>query len=216
MKSMASMKLYVAWFGLAVVVLTGGCAMMEPKAERYVAPPLRSTWTVAQRNTGSLGSGDVQVQITRGEQTWQGKPVVTFASSQATILANPDTGKWIAFLGPDGKPVVSFDPPTGFDFPLAVGKTSTNHIQMTMHAANRTIPYDVTCKVESYGDVTVPVGTFKAFKVGCSSALPTDEIYWFSPEMGLLVKSSVTRAANYPFGGAGTREGELVSVTIRK
>lgn len=64
---------------------------------------------------------------------------------------------------------------------------------MTVHTANRTVPYDVTCKVESYGDITVPVGTFKAFKVGCSSTLPTEEIYWFSPEMGLLVKSSVTR-----------------------
>lgn len=216
MTSMVTMKLYAAWLGLAVAVLLGGCAMMEPKAGRYLAPPLGSTWTTAQHNTGSFGSGDVQVQITRGEQTWQGKQVVTFASSQVTILANPDTGKWIAFLGPDGKPVVTFDPPTGFDFPLFVGKTSTNNIRLTVHAANRTIPYDATCKVESYGDVTVQAGTFKVFKVACTTTLPTEETYWFSPEMGLNVKSSVKRPPNYPLGGAGTREGDLVSVTIRK
>lgn len=215
MKSIASMKLHVVGLGLAAAVLTGGCATMEPKAERYVAPPRGSTWTTAQRNTGSFGSGDVQVQTTRGEQTWQGKQVVTFATSQGTILANPDTGKWIAFLGPDGKPVVSFDPPTGFNFPLSVGKTWTNRIQMTMHAANRTIPFDATCKVESYGDVTVQAGTFKAFKIGCSTTLPTEETYWFSPEMGIFVKSSQKRAANNP-SGAGTRETELVSVAIRK
>lgn len=110
MNSIASMKLYAVWLGLAVAMLLGGCTVMEPKAERYVVPPIGSTWTVAQHNTGSFGSGDVQVQITRGEQTWQGKQVVTFASSQATILANPDTSKWIAFLGPDGKPAVTFDP----------------------------------------------------------------------------------------------------------
>jgi hypothetical protein len=194
MKSIASMKPYLAWVGLAAVVLTGGCAMMEPKAERYVAPPLGSTWTTAQRNTGSFGSSDVQVQTTRGEQTWQGKQVVTFASSQATILANPDDGKWIAFLGPDGKPVVSFDPPTGFNWPLSVGKTWTNNIRLTMHAANRTIPYAAPCTVESYGDVTVPAGTFKAFKIACTTTLPTEETYWYSPEMGLIVKSSLKRA----------------------
>jgi hypothetical protein len=215
MKSIASMKLHVVGLGLAAAVLTGGCATVEPTAERYVAPPLGSTWTTAQRNTGSFGPGDVQVQTTRGEQTWQGRQVVTFASSQATILANPDTGAWIAFLGPDGKPVLSFDPPAGFNFPLSVGKTWSRSIKMTMHAANRTIPYDATCKVESYGDVTVPAGTFKAFKIGCSTTVPTDETYWFSPEMGIFVKSSQKRAANHP-SGPGTRETELVSVTIRK
>jgi hypothetical protein len=188
---------------------------MEPKAERYMAPPLGSTWTTAQRDTGSFGSGDVQVHSTRGEQTWEGKQVVTFASSQATILANPDTGKWIAILGPDGKPVLSFDPPRGFNFPLSVGKTWTNSIRMTIHATNRTIPFDSTCKVESYGDVTVQAGTFKVFKIGCSTTAPTEETYWFSPEMGLFVKSSQKRAANHP-SGAGTRETELVSVAIRK
>ena len=215
MKSAANMKLHVAWLGLAAAVLTGGCATMEPKAERYVAPPIGSTWTTAQRNAGSYGSGDVQVQTTGGEQTWEGRQVVTFASSQGATLANPDTGKWIAFLGPDGKPVVSFDPPTGLDFPLSVGKTWTNSIRMTMHAANRTIPYDATCKVESYGDVTVRAGTFKAFKIACSTTLPTEETYWFGPETGVTVKSSHKRAANNP-NGAGTRETELVSVTIRK
>jgi hypothetical protein len=189
---------------------------MEPNAERYVAPPLGSTWTVAQRNTGSLGSGDVQLKITRGEQTWQGNQVVTFASSQGTTLTNPDNGRWIAFLGRDGKPVMSFDPPTGFNWPLSVGKTWTNNIRMTMHAANRTIPYAATCTIESYGDVTVQAGTFKAFKVACTTTLPTDETYWFSPEMGLMVKSSVKLGADYPVVGAGTREGELVSVTFRK
>jgi hypothetical protein len=215
MKSIASMKLYVAWFGLAAAVLTGGCATVEPKAERYVAPPLGSTWTTAQRNTGSFGSGDVQVQTTRGEQTWQGRQVVTFVNSQATILANPDTGAWIAVLGPDGKAVVSFDPPIGFNFPLSVDKTWTNSIKMTMHAANRTIPFDGTCKVESYGDVKVRAGTFKVFKLSCTYTTGLEETFWFSPEMGIFVKSSQKRAANNP-SGAGTRETELVSVTIRK
>jgi hypothetical protein len=216
MKSIASMTLHVVGLGLAAAVLTGGCATMEPKAERYVAPPLGSTWTTAQRNAGSFGAGDAQVQVTRGERAWQGKQVVTLASSQGTTLADPDTGKWIAILGPDGKPVLSFDPPTGFNFPLSVGKTWSSSHKMTMHAANRTIPYDATCKVESYGDVTVPAGTFKAFKIGCSSTLHGEETFWFSPEMGIFVRSNLKRATNSPFGGAGTRETELVSVTIRK
>ena len=38
-----NLKLKMASAGLAVALVSGGCAMMAPKAERYVAPPLGST-----------------------------------------------------------------------------------------------------------------------------------------------------------------------------
>jgi hypothetical protein len=200
---------------LAAAVLAGGCALMEPKAERYQPPPVGSTWTIAQRNTGSYGQ-DAQFTVTRGEATWQGQRVIALASSRGfTTMVHPETGRWIAIVGRDGTPLFSWDPPLGWEWPLEVGKTWTTSYRMTMHAAKRTVPYDFSCKVEDYGDVTVRAGTFKAFRIACKSTIGTDEMYWSSPELGVFLKSSIKRDASSP-NGVGTQETELVSQTIRQ
>ena len=86
---------------------------------------------------------------------------------------------------------------------------------MTIHATNQTIPYQITQKVEAYEDITVPAGTFKAFKVSTSSTLGEENVNWFSPELGIFVKSINTRTAKSA-AGPGTRETEIVSQTIKK
>jgi len=198
---------------LTAALLSGGCAMMEPKAERYVAPPLGSSWVTAQRSMGSFGTGTAQVQSTRGERVWQGKQVITFASQQGTIVSMPEGG-FVAILGPGDKPLISWDPPISYEWPLTAGKTWTKTYRMTL-ADNRSIAYDNRCKVDAYEDVTVPAGAFKAFKVTCSTTIGDESTTWFSPELGIFVKQSQRRAANSPLG-AGTRESELLSQTIRK
>jgi hypothetical protein len=60
-----------------VGLLLGGCAMMQPKVEGYVAPPVGSSWTQSNRNTGSYGPSGTS-QIARAERTWEGKPVIAF------------------------------------------------------------------------------------------------------------------------------------------
>lgn len=65
---------------------------------------------MAQRNTGSYGK-DVQFRVTRGDGVWQGAPVVTMANSLGmTTMAAPN-GHWIAIVGRDGKPVMSWSAP---------------------------------------------------------------------------------------------------------
>jgi hypothetical protein len=61
----------------------------------------------------------------------------------------------------------------------------------------------------------VPAGTFKAFKVTSSDTLGNENVVWFSPELGLFLKQTLRRTEKHP-AGAGTRETELVSQTIRK
>ena len=205
----------VATGSLAVLVMTGGCAVMEPRAERYEPPPVGSSWTVSQRSTGSYGK-DAQFQVTRGQGAWEGKPAVTLSSSLGTTtMATPEAGRWMAVVGRDGKPILSWDPPVGWDYPLAVGKTWTTSYRITNHVAKRTLPYDLSCKVESYGDVTVPAGTFKAFKIACTTTIGTEETFWNSPELGIFVKSSLRRSDKSPFG-PGTQDTELLSYDIRK
>lgn len=210
-----SLKLQVASAGLALAMVSAGCAMMAPKAERFVAAPLGSTWVRAQRDSGSYGSKDVQVQFRRGERMWQGKQVITYETPQFTILAEPEpTGNWIGFFSGD-KPMTTFDPPAGWNWPLEVGKTWTKDYRMTNHATKQTIPYQQTQKVEAFEDVTVPAGTFKAFKIISSSTLGQEDVNWFSPELGIFVKSINTRTAKHA-AGPGRQETEIVSQTIKK
>jgi hypothetical protein len=213
-KSLIKFRLHLATAGLAAALVAGGCSMLEPKAERYVAPPVGSTWTLAQRNTGSYGSGTAQVPFKRVERMWQGKLTEANESPQQVILT-ASGGGWAVILSPDGKPIISYDPPLDYDWPLVVGKTWTKSYRMTVIAKNQVIPFDATYKVEAYEDVTVPAGTFKAFKISSSTNTGSEDTYWFTPELGLFVKQSLRRTDKSGYG-PGTREVELVSQSIKK
>lgn len=215
MRSIDYFKRHAPMLGLFAAVLSAGCAVVEPKAERWVPPAVGSTWDIAQRNTGSYGK-NVQFRVTRGDGTWQGMPVLTLSNSLGmTTMVSPESGRWHAIVGRDGKALMSWDPPLGWDYPLTVGKTWTTSHKMTVHATGKTLSYDLACKVDNHGDVTVAAGTFKAFKVVCSTTAGNEETYWTSPELGVFVKTSLKRTDKSPFG-PGTQEAELVAQTIKR
>lgn len=196
---------------VAAVVVAGGCAMFEPKAERYVPPPLGSTWVYERRDTGSFGSGTSTMTNKRGEQMWQGQKVLSFETSDLTTLALQN-GDWVGQTR-GGKPAFSWDPPLAWPWPIEVGKSWQRSFRVTIHATNQTVQVNDTQTVEAYEDVTVPAGTFKAFRIRTTS--PTnDDINWFSPELGVWVKQSLRRTEKNALK-PGTRETVLVSQTIR-
>ena len=214
MKTTCSVKLYLAIVVLALALVSGSCAT-APKAERYVAPPLGSTLSFRTTSTGSFGSGTRESTSKVTERMWEGKRMIAFVSPTGTLLETDDgTGAFVAMLGPDDKPIISWDPPATYNWPLEVGKTWTKSYRMTIHPKNQTISYDNTVKVEAYEDVTVPAGTFKVFKVSSSSTLG-ESVQWFSPELGVFVKNIQKRPANSPLG-PGTSDQELVSQTVMK
>ena len=207
------LNVQIASAGLVVALLSGGCASMAPKGDRYVAPPIGTTWVTARRDTGSFGSGSAQSAFKRGERMWQGKQVITFEGPELTTVAYPN-GDWVSQVRGD-TPVLTWDPPLSWDWPLKVGKTWTRKHSVTIHSTKQVLPYEATSKVEAYEDVTVPAGKFKAFKVSYSDTLGSENVNWFSPDLGLYVKTSLKRTAKHP-AGAGTRETQLVSQTIKK
>ncbi len=214
MKDILQLPRLASLAGLAFALAASGCAGLGPSAQRWTPPPAGATWDVDQRNTGSYGR-DARVQVTRGEGTWQGVPVVTLASSQGTTTQVAPNGHWIAVTGRDGKALTSWDPPLGFEYPMTVGKSWVTPYRMTVAASGRTIAYELACKVESHEKVTVRAGTFDAFKVACSTTIGNEETYWTNPDMGVFVKTSLRRLANSPFG-PGTQETELVSAPAIK
>jgi len=205
------------WLFAAYVVLvaltSGGCANVESLGERYQAPPLGSTWISARSDTGSYGASSAEVPGKRGEFIWQGKPHITFETSESTIVAQPD-GPWVGFFR-DGKPMLTYDPPASYDFPLKVGKTFTKTYRLTNHATQQVSSSVVTTQIEALEDVVVKAGTFKTFRVKTSDTLGNENTVWFSPELGIFVKQ-MNRRTDKHAQGVGTRDVELISQTIKK
>lgn len=203
--------LFPALTCMSAALALGGCATM-PKGE-YVGIPVGSVLTYAVRNTGSYGSGTERETLEKVERNWEGRSVDALASAQGAVLMDSN-GAWLAVLAPDGQPVVSWDPPFGYPFPLEVGKTSTRDYRMMLHTQGRTIPFRVTWTVEAYEDVTVPAGTFKTFKIRQSDNLGNENVSWWNPEHGNVKTGN--RRTDKSASGPGLRESELVSHTMPK
>ncbi len=196
---------------LLVALVAAGCAGGQNRPN--TATP-GSTWMIATRNTGSYGNQNIETRTrVGGEKMWQGRPVFVYerpGNPQGDIVTERDTGRWIAFAKGD-TPIVSFDPPFGFNFPLTVGETWTRKHRFTNHATKQSSDFVGNWKVESYDDVTVRAGTFKAYKVVYfDTAGTTENTSWWSPAVGVNVKSTSRRSAKHP-AGPGTNDVELVS-----
>jgi hypothetical protein len=196
----------------AAIALTGGCATAPPVADKMSGQPPGTVTTYHRKSSGSLGTFDGPVVWTTSETIWQGKPVVASSSPQAgTTLLDPTTLALVATLNPAGQPSASFSPSIDYAWPLEVGKTWTSKHTVTMYPSGRTVPMTMSWKVDSWGDVTVPAGTFKAYKLTWSSDQGEVETRWVSPSTGIAtVKRHVERPASHP-QGAGILDAEMLS-----
>lgn len=195
---------------LVVALIAAGCADMQNRPN--TATP-GSTWLNAIRNTGSYGNQNIEFRTrVGGEKMWQGRSAFVYerpANPQGDLVTERDTGRWIAFAKGD-TPIVSFDPPLGWNWPLTVGGTWTSKHRFTNHATKQSSEFVGTWKVESYEEVTVRAGTFKDYKVVYSDTTGTENTSWSSPEVGINVKSTSRRSAKHP-ARPGTNDIELVS-----
>jgi hypothetical protein len=100
----------------------------------------------------------------------------------------------------------------GWDYPLWVGKSWTQVYNFKF--PKQTVTSETRWKVEAMEEIKVPAGTFKVFRVTYSDQ-GSENIYWWSPEFGIWVKSKTQRNAKSTFG-PGVREAELYSYDIKK
>ena len=196
----------------AAQLLMSGCATAPPTADGMAPSPMGTVSTFHRKSSGSLGNYDGQVVWTQQPATWQGQAVVSVAAPQAGAnLHDTSTMGLVAVLTPAGTPQMAFTPPIDYQWPLAVGKAwSSNHV-MTLYPSGTKVPLRIDYQVESYGDVTVPAGTFKAFKLRWTSSMGESEVRWVSPADGIpTLKRHVERPASHP-QGAGVLDAELLS-----
>jgi hypothetical protein len=216
MKKSPNMRSLALAACVVAALLAAGCASGPPKAERYVAPKPGSSWTVQVSSSGSFGNADkVQQQVSIRDVVVEGRPYHRFDSPTGAVLQDDNVGVF-QVLGPGDRQLMRYDPPLGFDFPLVVGKTWTQDIMLTVGGTTRT-PMKAEWKVESYEDVTVPAGTFKAWRVVFTDNFGYKQTTWSVPEqLGVYARRINERPATHPQGGAGRQVIELVSVPTVK
>ena len=184
------------------------------RMEKYTPIAIGSEYVLVQENSGSFGAGtrDVGVRVVGTE--WKGRTVQGFQGPEGTILVEPD-GAWFAIVGKDGRETVTWDPPVGYSYPLEPGKSWVRSTTMTLHAQGRTVPVESRLSVEAFEDVTVPAGTYKAYRVRSVNNVGEESVNWFQPELGIFVKSRVERSAQHA-AGAGVREMQLKTLNLQR
>jgi hypothetical protein len=190
----------------------GGCATAPPTAQRMDMPPMGTVTTYHRVSSGSLGAFDGQVVWTHAPATWEGKPVIAFGAPQAGVaLHDPVSFAHVASLTPSGKPYVSYDPPIDYAWPLTVGKAWRSANTVTVHATGQKTAVTTDFKVTAFEKVTVPAGTFNAYRIEWVTSQGESETRWVAPAEGIAtVKRHVERVASHP-QGPGVLDAELLS-----
>jgi hypothetical protein len=171
-------------------------------------PHLGARWVM--KTTDQSGSTRTTTWTVMDEGAFEGKPVYRVTNGADVFLLEKPTRNLIARLKGD-TPVFLMKPHEGqFTWPLWVGKRWTSSFDAKDLAQRRQFP-DVTSEwsVETYEEIIVPAGTFKAFRLKSAPSRNQSVAYtlWYAPELGLLVKQIVERGAtNYLGGGKATNE----------
>ena len=194
------------------VLLTSACALIDPQVERYAPPPVGTTYERDIQQTGSFGKTYRETSKYVGMRQVMGRPMHVHERSTGQNSMVDTAGGWFGQFKGDA-PIFTFDPPHGAGFPMKVGKTVSREMRMTVHAQNRVVPFRASWKVEAYEDVTVPAGTFKAFRLSYEDTNGTQGTWWNNPENGIFVKWSARRSSKHP-QGPGTQEAELLKVNL--
>jgi hypothetical protein len=198
-----------AGLGLAYLLLSG-CASAPPQAERYVPPPVGATVEYRMVNTGSFGAGAGTVTMKVSEVTWEGRTLRKYETPGGSTLQSPSAGT-VAVFDPSGRPLMRYNPPLDFNFPLVVGKTWTMDHELTVGASTK-LPMKTSWKVEAYEAITVPAGTFQAWRLVMTDNFGFRQTNWSVPEkMGMFAKRISERPPGHP-QGAGTQVLEMTKV----
>jgi hypothetical protein len=74
-----------------------------------------------------------------------------------------------------------------FKWPLRVGKKwDSNYTSRNYSEGFRPSPSKITVNIQTYEEVSVPAGTFKAFRIQADK-----EIVWYAPSIGWVVKEKI-------------------------
>lgn len=194
---------------LSLALVLAGCAAPPPPAERYQPPRSGSSWSYLLQSTGSYGQARAEVPVRVEEVGFEGRRLLSFEAGGQRQLQDRN-GALVAVTDLQGRVQQRYEPPLGFEWPLAVGKTWTREHTVTLAGNPRPVPFKATWTIEAYETVSVPAGRFGAWRMRYSDSFGETHTVWSTPEsLGIFIKRVNERTASYPQGGAGTRTMEL-------
>jgi hypothetical protein len=209
---------------LAAASLVAACADRATQAAREgqppqgavtaqaAHPPIGAKWRI--RRVDSSNGSVQEFTLTAVSINYEGAPRYGVSDGADVSVLDPVTFNAIAELQ-NGKVTNTTTPDDGnYSWPLWVGKSWTS--SLAYHDVIRGRSWDPILnfwRVTAYEDVTVPAGTFKAFKV--ESTPGTNEAayrtYWYASDVKLMVKYIFQRTNNH-YLGPGTVTTELLTV----
>jgi hypothetical protein len=145
--------------------------------------------------------------------THEGKPVYRLSDGTDIRIFDKATRNYVASLR-DGKERIAVSPHDGtVSWPLFVGKSWRSTFTIHNRDRGRSDTVGVSWKAEAYEDVTVPAGTFKAFKLVSTPGMNNASYYtiWYVPDPGLVVKQIYERTPQH-FMGPGKFTTELMEL----
>ncbi len=180
---------------LVLAAVVGGCAAttVRPPPGAAVAyypamPPPGVRWRERQTDnvTGVVNYFWNHLKLV----SYRGREYYAVGNESQTVLDSRRTGN-VVYLFQGGKISASYRPEQGmFSWPLWVGKTWISTIFVIDAADRIDLPMVTNWKCTGLVDVTVPAGTFKAFRID-SSPVENDTARvtgWYAPTVGLVIK----------------------------
>ena len=175
-----------------------------------VLVPVGSHWKV--RVTEVPGSVREE-ERTLIELQFDGRSAYGIQGALSTTIVTKDTFNEIGTIR-DGKIATRTDPEwKSFSSPLWIGKTwDTNNSFVDVQRGVTFFNQSRRMRVAAFEDVTVPAGTFKAFRIESGQFTDASESkYWYAPSIKLVVKTVSQRHANH-YLGVGNTTTELLTV----
>ena len=236
-------KYFLMMVGIAATLMAAGCAsevveppveiMMDPDAPVTEAPSELGVGTVRTYNYTTNGETYEMAFTIAEKQEYKGN-TVSFQTLSAplkdpgspcdganNVLEDAATLSYAACLK-DGKLLSAVSPNDGrFEWPLQVGNSWRAGYQWV----DKVVRPDWSGRgwqkfaVVAWEEVTVPAGTFMAYKVartnGDWDTVKEEEyVIWYAPEPQMIVKVIATRSPNNGYG-ASDQSWELVSYDLK-
>jgi hypothetical protein len=187
-------------FGIAAAIPSLAQAPADPKPI-----PVEAKWTIETTESGRTGK--ITVTLT-GTSIYDGKPIYMLSNGARTALIDVATLNNVGAMR-EGKMVWTALPNDGmFSWPLSIGKTWSGSFNYTDYekGANFT-GVGSYYRVTGYEDVTVPAGTFKAYRVegtpGANESVTRTA--WYAPMPGIVVKRISVREGGMDYRGTSSR-----------
>lgn len=199
--------------GVALLLALAAGDALAQRMDRVPPLPTGSTWVNLMQDSGSFGTSGGEVRSEIVEMEWEGRQHPAVRTPTGALIMTPQ-GEWIGTVGLDGKLASRWDPPLHYEWPLEVGKTWTRTHQVKLPGADPLVPMELTTTVEAFEEVTVPAGTFKAFRIRSVDSFHNVSTSWFVPELRLFARRIQERTERHG-AGAGRREFILKSHDLR-